>query len=99
MKVEFYFPEEPITGYGANENHERKEVNKTIKEKVHRKVIEIPCVPTTTMQIDISTFSEVFGFSIREMAWINDCNEHHFITNIFIKPKHLELWLEYTISS
>jgi hypothetical protein len=99
MKVEFYFPEEPITGYGTNENPEQIEVNKTIKEKVHKKVIEIPCVPTKEMQVDISAFSEVFAFSKEEMRWINDCSQHHYITNVFIKPTHLEVWLEYTLSS
>ena len=57
MKVEFYFPEDPITGYGKNDNPEQIEANKTIKDKVHEKVIEIPCLPTKEMQVDISSFS------------------------------------------
>lgn len=93
MKVEFYFPEDPIVGY--NDINEIKEVNKTIKKKVHKKVIEIPCVPTEKMQVDISSFSHVFGFSKKEMSWIKDSNEQHYITDVFIKPTHLEVWLNY----
>jgi hypothetical protein len=101
MKVEFFFTEGPIIGYGTNDwqNHEQIEVNKTIKEKVHKKVIEIPCLPTKEMQVDISAFSEVFGFSKEEMEWIDDCNQHHYITDVFIKPTHLEVWLQYTTVS
>jgi len=97
MKVEFYFPKGPITGYGTNVHHELIEVNRTIKEKVHEKVIEIPCLPTKKMMVDISAFSEVFGFSKEEMEWIEDCNQYYYITDIFIKPTHLEVWLEYNI--
>lgn len=93
MKVEFYFPVNPITGYDKND--EVQEINKKIKEKVHNKIIEITCVPTKEMEVDISSFSEVFGFSKEEMEWINDFNEHHYIRYIFIKPTHLELWLEF----
>lgn len=98
MKVEFYFPEEPITGYGKNDNPEQIKANSGIKEKVHKKVIELPCIPNKEMQVDISSFSEIFGFSKEELEWINDCNQYHYITNIFIKPNHLEVWLEYTLS-
>ena len=98
MKVEFYFPEDPITGYGERGWLERSEVNKTIRKKVYNKIVEIPCIPTKGMQVDISSFEEIFGFSKEEMEWIEDCNQYFFITNIFIKPTHLELWLEYKAS-
>jgi hypothetical protein len=97
MKVEFYFPKEPITGYGTNDKPEQIEVNRKIKEKVHKKVIEIPCVPTKEMQVDIASFVEVFGFSEEEMEWIEDCNQYHYITSVFVKPTHLEVWLEYEV--
>jgi hypothetical protein len=100
MKVEFYFPEDPITGYDGSYRLklEQSEVNKTIKEKVHNKIVEIPCIPTKEMQVDISSFAEIFGFSKEEMEWIEDLNQYFFITNIFIKPTHLEVWLEYKVS-
>lgn len=101
MKVEFYFPEDPITGYNGDYRLklEQSEVNKTIMKKVHDKIVEIPCIPTKGMGVDISSFAEIFGFSKEEMEWIYDCNQYYFITHIFIKPTHLELWLEDTLSS
>lgn len=101
MKVEFYFPDDPITGYNGNYRLklEQSEVNKTIMEKVHNKIVETPCIPTKEMEVDISSFAEIFGFSKEEMEWIDDCNQYYFITHIFIKSTHLEVWLEYTVSS
>lgn len=101
MKVEFYFRDDPITGYNGSYSIklEESEVNKTIKKKVHDKIVEIPCIPTKEMQVDISSFADIFGFSKEEMEWIDDCNQYYFITHIFIKPTHLEVWLDYTESS
>ena len=98
MKVEFYFPEDPITGYGERGWPEQREVNKTIMKKVHNKIVEIPCIPTKEMQVDIASFAEIFGFSKEEMAWIEDLNQYYFVTCIFIKPTHLEVWIEYKAS-
>lgn len=94
MKVEFYFEEDPISGYGKDDNPEQIKVNECIRKKVHGKVIEIPCMPTKEMIVDISSFSEVFGFSSKELEWINDCNQSQHITDIVIKPLYLELWLQ-----
>ena len=94
MKVDFYFDDEPIPGYGTNQNPELIEVNRTIQEKVNEKIIEIPCVPTKEMTVDISAFSEVFGFSKKEMKWIEDCHQYYSINDIIIRPTHLEVYLE-----
>ncbi len=97
MKAEFYFPEQPITGYGKNDNKEQKLANEGIKSKVHKKLIELPCLPTKEMQVDISSFADLYGFTKKEMEWIEDCNQYHYITNIFVKVDRLKIWLEYTI--
>ena len=97
MKVEFYFPEQPIVGYGNDNNKEQHLANEGIKNKVHKKLIELPCLPTKEMQVDISSFSDLYGFSKKEMEWIEDCNQYHYITSIFVKVDRLEIWLEYTI--
>lgn len=99
MKVEFYFPDEPILGYGNDDSPSQVNANKGIKEKVHGKVIDIPCMPIIKMQVDISSFAQIFGFSKEELEWIDDCNQYQYITAIFIKPNHLEVWLEYTMNN
>ena len=93
MKIEFYFWEDPIRGY-TEMTDEHYKVNKTIKEKVHYKVIEIPFLPTKEMEVDISSFEKVFGFSKKEMEWLDDCNGIKVIAKVVIKPTHLEVWLE-----
>lgn len=97
MKAEFYFPEEPITGYGKNDNKEQQLANEGIKNKVHGKLIELPCLPTKEMKVDISSFADLYGFTKMEMEWIEDCNQYHYITNILVKVDRLEIWLEYAI--
>jgi hypothetical protein len=97
MKAEFFFPDDPITGYGENDNKEQQLANEGIKSKVHNKPIELPCVPTKEMQVDISSFADLYGFTKEEMAWIEDCNQYHHITDIFMKVDRLEIWLQYTI--
>ena len=99
VKAEFYFPEEPITGYGGNVNKKRELANSGIKKKVHNKLIELPSLPTKEMQVDISSFSDIYNFNDNEIEWINDCNQYHYITNIFVKIDRVEIWLEYTIDN
>lgn len=98
MKVEFFFPREPIWGYVKNNGPDQVKVNAEIKEKVHNKVVEIPCVPSKEMRVDISSFAQIFGFTKEELEWIDDGNDYFYITNILIKPGHLELFLERRIS-
>jgi hypothetical protein len=99
MKAEFYFPGEPITGYGNSgcNSKEQSLANEGIKNKVHKRRIELPCLPTKEMQVDISSFADLYGFTKNEMEWIQDCNQHHYITEIFVKVDRLEIWLEFTI--
>lgn len=92
MKAQFFFPEQPITGYSNPESHTL--LNEGIKNKVHGILIDLPCLPTKEMQVDISSFAYIFGFTKDEIDWINDCNEYHQITEIFIKPDRIEIWLE-----
>ena len=92
MKVKFYFREEPITWCKGNEISEITKVNRAIIEKVQNKIIDIPCLPTKEMQVDICSFHDIFGFTTNEMEWIDDCFYH--VTNIMIRPDYLEVWLD-----
>ena len=95
MKSQFYFPYEPITGYANNDNKNQILVNKGIKNKVHKKIIELPYIPTKEMKVDLSTYSEFYGFTKNELQWINDCNQIFNITNIIIEIDRIKIWLEY----
>lgn len=94
MKVEFVFYNDPITGYDVRHEKEIDPINLSIRDTVHGKIIDLPCIPTKEMRIDLSTFQEIYGFSEKEMEWIDDCNYLFSILHIIITPTHLEVWID-----
>jgi len=95
MKVELVFLNDPICGYDVVRHQEEiDKINLRIKETVHGKIIDFPCVPTKEMQIDLSQFSEIYNFDDEEMSWIDACNYAYSIPYIRITPTHLEVWLD-----
>ena len=44
------------------------------------------------MEIELSTFEELYNFTEEEMEWLDDCAIYS-IKLIRIKPTHLEVWL------
>jgi hypothetical protein len=95
MKVEFYFPDHPIQFNSENIHYQELiKVNKGIKNKVHNKIVDLPCLPTKDMKVDLYSFSDLYGFNELEKDWIGNNLPFYHITNILIKVDCLELWLE-----
>lgn len=94
MKAKLFFPENLIVGYSKDDRPEQIKVNESIKNKVHDKIIDLPCLPTKEMQVNISSFKNIYGFSKKENEWIEDCNQYHYVTDIFIHNDCVEVWLD-----
>jgi hypothetical protein len=93
MKVEFVFLNDPISGYDKIWQEQIDRVNLSLRETVHGKIINLPCIPTKEMEIDLSTFEEVYNFTEEEMEWVDDC-PLFAISHIRIHPTHLEVWID-----
>jgi len=92
MKAVLCFEQEPITGYSKED--EMRKVNDSIRSKLRDKVVEIPCLPTKGMFIDLSSFAKLFEFTEEELEWINDSNIYHVIRDIDITPDYIVINLE-----
>lgn len=92
MKVEFVFYNDPISGYNEIWKEQIDKVNCSLRGTVHGKIINLPCIPTKEMEIELSTFEELYNFTEEEMEWLDDCAIYS-IKLIRIKPTHLEVWL------
>lgn len=93
MKVEFVFLNDPISGFDKIFQEQVDRINLSLRDTVHGKIINLPCIPTKEMEIDLSTFEEVYNFTEEEMEWVDDWPIFS-ISHIRIHPTHLEVWLD-----
>lgn len=94
MKAQFFFPDEFFNDHILSDSLEILQLIESIKEKVHNTLIELLCVPTKEMAIDISSFAEAYKFTKAELYWITDDNQIMTISDMIIKCDRLEIWLE-----
>ena len=90
MKVEFYILDEALCFVDSDL---LMKLSRSIRNKVHGKFVDIPCMPTKGILIDMAAFADIFGFSEEELFWIEDGSQYHTVMNIIVKQTHLELWL------
>lgn len=88
-KVQLVFIELPFAPYYEYD----EELISSIEEKVNNKEITLPIIPTTEMQIDLSTFDTDFEFTEKEIEAINDCNQLYKINNIIVTSSNVKIWL------
>ena len=100
MKVKFRFDiGVPVSMNTLNWSKEDKdeylELNTSINYKIESTIVDIPCVPTKEMLIDLLTFEKEFNLTENEIEFISlNVGGNYSIYQIVITPTYLELILE-----